>query len=92
MENNTRYLEACGAGERAGLYYTCINSFLTADEVAFIINNSESKVLITSEAKAQVAADALKQCPTYFLGLRCQARCLGAQPTPSRVHQLPDSL
>ena len=22
MENNSRYLEACGAGERSGLYYT----------------------------------------------------------------------
>ena len=32
MENNARYLEACGAGERAGLYYTCINSYLKADE------------------------------------------------------------
>jgi long-chain acyl-CoA synthetase len=30
MENNDRYLEACGAGERAGLYYTCVNSYLTA--------------------------------------------------------------
>ena len=23
MENNNRYLEACGAGERPGLYFTC---------------------------------------------------------------------
>ncbi len=30
MENNSRYLEACGAGERSGLYYTCVNSYLTA--------------------------------------------------------------
>jgi long-chain acyl-CoA synthetase len=25
MENNVRYMESCGAGERAGHYYTCIN-------------------------------------------------------------------
>ena len=25
MENNARYIECCGAGERAGLYYTCVN-------------------------------------------------------------------
>ena len=43
MENNSRYLEACGAGERSGLYYTCVNSYLTADELAYIVNNSESK-------------------------------------------------
>jgi len=30
MENNDRYLETCGAGERAGLLYTCVNSYLTA--------------------------------------------------------------
>ena len=33
MENNARYLECCAAGERAGLYYTCVNSFLTAEEL-----------------------------------------------------------
>src|SRR5262249_2427332 len=42
MENNDRYLEACGAGERAGLYYTCVNSHLTAPELAYILNNSTS--------------------------------------------------
>jgi len=48
MENNDRSLEACGAGERAGLYYTCVNSYLTAPELAYILNNSTSKFLITS--------------------------------------------
>jgi len=55
MENNSRYLEACGAGERAGLYYTCVNSYLMPDELAYILNNSESKVLITSREKRAVA-------------------------------------
>src|SRR3954466_11349581 len=55
MENDARYIECCGAGERAGLYFTCINSFLTADEVAYIVNNSQSKVLIFSKAKREVA-------------------------------------
>ena len=40
MENNSRYLEACGAGERSGLYYTCVNSYLTPGELAYIVNNS----------------------------------------------------
>jgi long-chain acyl-CoA synthetase len=33
MENNARYLECCAAGVRAGLYYTCVNSFLTPNEL-----------------------------------------------------------
>jgi long-chain acyl-CoA synthetase len=69
MENNDRYLETCGAGERSGLYYTCVNSFLTASELAYIINNSESKVLITSRACSEVAAEALRECPAVSLVL-----------------------
>ncbi len=69
MENNARYLEACAAGERTGLYYTCINSYLLADELAYILNNSESKLLITSRSKKEVALQALKQCPNVKLCL-----------------------
>src|SRR5215471_15493999 len=63
MENNARYIECCGAGERAGLYYTCVNSYLTPDELAYILENSESKVLITSMAKREVAVKALAVSP-----------------------------
>ena len=69
MENNDRYLEACSAGERSGLYYTCINSYLTAEEVAYIVDNSDSKVLITSAAKRDVALAALPDCPKVELVL-----------------------
>src|ERR1700704_3996659 len=69
MENNARYLECCGAGERAGLYFTCINSFLTAQELAYIVNNSETKVLIFSEEKRAVAIEALRQCPKVEVAL-----------------------
>ena len=46
MENHPRYVECCAAGERAGLYYTAANSFLTAGELAYILNNSLAKALI----------------------------------------------
>ena len=69
MENNNRYLESCGAGERSGLYYTCVNSYLTADELAYIVNNSQSKALITSWARREVALQAIKQCPKLELCL-----------------------
>jgi long-chain acyl-CoA synthetase len=69
MENNGRYLESCGAGERAGLYYTCVNSYLTPDELAYILQNSESQLLITSAGKREVAAQALQSCPRIKLCL-----------------------
>ena len=63
MENNDRFLEANSAGERAGLYYTCINSYLTASEVSYIINNSESQVLITSSKMLPTVIEAEDSCP-----------------------------
>ena len=63
MENNSRYLESCGAGERSGLYFTCVNSFLTAGELAYILTNSCSRILITSVAKLDIAREAIGECP-----------------------------
>ena len=78
MENHVRYIEACGAGERSGLYYTCVNSFLTPDEVAYILNNSQSRLLITSQAKRDVALAALRQCPNIALCLVVDGPAEGA--------------
>ena len=69
MENHSRFVECCAAGERSGLYYTCINSYLTAPELAFIVNNSLSRVLITSQAKRDIALAALADCPRVELCL-----------------------
>lgn len=69
MENNIRFVEACGAGERSGLYYTPINSYLKADELAYIINNCDAQVLITSSAKKEIAREALASTPNIKLAL-----------------------
>ena len=69
MENNSRFIEACMAGERTGLYYTCINAYLKADELAYILNNSESRLLVTSAALLDVARQALPHCPGVALCL-----------------------
>jgi long-chain acyl-CoA synthetase len=96
MENNSHYLEACGAGERSGLYFTCVNSYLTPSELAYILDNSQSRVLITSIMKLDTAREALKQCPKIELcivadgeteserivGLRDAARGLPNTPIP----------
>ena len=80
MENNARYLEACGAGERSGLYFTCVNSFLTAGELAYIVNNSESQVLLTSKAKLDIAREAIKDCPRIKLCVVMDAAAPADEP------------
>ncbi|MBV56433.1 MAG: acyl-CoA synthetase [Gammaproteobacteria bacterium] len=84
MENNARYIEVCSAGERSGLYYTCINSYLKAEELAYIVNNSESKIIITSAAKKAIVQEALADCPNISLclvvdGPGDESRCLNYQ-------------
>ena len=37
MENNARYVECCAAGIRSGLYFTCVNSYLTGEELGYIV-------------------------------------------------------
>ena len=69
MENHIRYVECGAAGHRSGLYYTNVNSYLTASELAYIVNNSQSRVLITSQARRAVALEALRDCPDVALCL-----------------------
>jgi long-chain acyl-CoA synthetase len=69
MENHPRYIECGFAGERAGLYYTNVNSYLTADELAYIVNNSLSQVLIASRSHLAVAREALRNCDRVKLCL-----------------------
>ena len=44
-----------------------MNSYLTAGELAYILTNSQSRILITSKAKLDVAREALKECPKVEL-------------------------
>ncbi len=54
MENRAEYLPIMWGAHYAGLYYTAISSRLTADEIAYIIEDSGSRAFITSPYKADV--------------------------------------
>ena len=63
MENNARFLETEAAGDRTGLYYTLVNSYLSAEELAYVLEDCKARILITSTAKRDVALEAAKQSP-----------------------------
>jgi long-chain acyl-CoA synthetase len=69
MENHPRYVEYGFGAQRAGLYFTNVNSYLTPGELAYIVNNSLSQVLITSQSHLAVASQALRECPRVKLCL-----------------------
>jgi long-chain acyl-CoA synthetase len=61
MENQSRYPETGGAAERSGLYYTLVSSHLTAEEVAYVVEDCQARLLITSTACLAVARDAVAE-------------------------------
>ena len=56
-ENSARYFEICWAAQRAGLYYVCISSRLTAPEAMYILNDSAARLLIASVGLKRVAEE-----------------------------------
>ncbi|QYG94464.1 AMP-binding protein [Iamia sp. SCSIO 61187] len=68
-ENQPRYLEVMWAALRSGLYITTVNSYLSAEEVAYILDDSGARSLVTTTDKADVAAEALKDAPGVALPL-----------------------
>lgn len=63
IENSLQLLEIEGGAERTGVYYTLINAYLGAEEVAYVVANSRAKVLFSSAAKREVAEAAAAKCP-----------------------------
>jgi acyl-CoA synthetase (AMP-forming)/AMP-acid ligase II len=63
MENSLQLLEIEAGAERAGLYFSLINTYLGADEVAYVVANSQARVLFSSAARRPVAEAAADQCP-----------------------------
>jgi long-chain acyl-CoA synthetase len=63
MENNIDFLPICWAAQRAGLYYTCVSSRLTAGEVEYIAKDCNAKVLFVSHGLAKTAEDVAALLP-----------------------------
>ncbi|HLM96808.1 MAG TPA: AMP-binding protein [Acidimicrobiales bacterium] len=63
MENHPAMLLTEAGAERTGLYFTPVNSYLSAEEVAYVVNDSKSRVVVTSAAKAEVAEQLPALCP-----------------------------
>ncbi|MBO3277393.1 acyl-CoA synthetase [Pseudomonas schmalbachii] len=57
LENNIRCFEICWAALRSGLLVVPINRFLTAGEVAYIVEDSNSKLIVSSWAMRETAKD-----------------------------------
>lgn len=66
MDNSAAFFEIAWAAQRSGLYFTCISTRLTTDEVAYILNDSGARVLFVSQAHATVGQAACDQAPAVL--------------------------
>ena len=95
-ENNPRYFEVYWAALRSGLYITAINRFLSPEEAAYIVNDSNSSVLVTTAAMAETAAgmaELIPQCQKRLMmdgtadGFDSYEEAVAAMPTESLADQ-----
>ncbi|MEM9131846.1 MAG: AMP-binding protein [Actinomycetota bacterium] len=55
MENQIRYYDVVWAALRTGIQLTLINSYLTAEEAAYIVDDCDARLVISSRARAEAA-------------------------------------
>lgn len=73
MANHRRFLEACFGMDRAGVYYTTLNTRLTPQEIAYIVKDCAAKILVVSSDLAQFESELLPLLPA-------QVRCFTLGP------------
>ncbi len=76
MDNTPRYFDLAWAAQRSGLYYACISTKLTAEEVAYIVADSGAKALFVTQSLAGLAAQLLDKTA----GLEARFAVDGALP------------
>ncbi|MEO6156135.1 MAG: AMP-binding protein, partial [Ilumatobacteraceae bacterium] len=69
MENHDRYFEVIWGCHYAGAVYTACSSRLTSHELAYILNDCQAAVFVTSKYKADQAAEIVADTPGVQLRL-----------------------
>ncbi len=93
MENNEHMHAVMWAARRCGLYYTTVNTALTAAEVAYILVNSAAKGIVSARAQRAVCTELATYLPDGLPGLRLLADddLDGWQRYPDCVAHQPDT-
>lgn len=69
-DNVLSFFEVAWAAFRSGLYITTINRYLTAEEVAYVVEDSGSRAIVASAALQHVAAELaplIPNCPVRLM-------------------------
>ncbi|MYB09544.1 MAG: acyl-CoA synthetase [Acidimicrobiia bacterium] len=88
-ENHPRYYEAFWAAMISGLYFTTINRYLSPEEAAYLVNDSGSNVLITTNAMANTAVQMLDLIPDCQHRLMMDGNADGFESYEDAVADMP---
>jgi acyl-CoA synthetase (AMP-forming)/AMP-acid ligase II len=87
LENHPRFLAVAWGAAYAGLYFTAMSSRLTTEEMAYIVNDCEAQVLITSAFKREQAAQLVDQMPAVKVRLMMDGTIAGFESYEEAVAQ-----
>jgi len=93
LENTVDWFEIYWSAQRSGLYITPLPVRLTVEEAAYIIQDSGSKVLVTSaeiDASADLIARRAEIAPGLDVVFSVGAPLTGAKPLASLSNPMPD--
>jgi len=91
LENHPRLFELCWGAQRSGIIYVCISTRLTAAEAAYIVEDSDARLLVTTHAQAPVARVLAQHTPGLRLRLMMDGAIEGYAPYESTLAQYPAS-
>lgn len=89
LENQLRFFELCWGAQRAGIIYTAMSTRLKVAEAAYILDNCQARLLVSSQALAAQAGELLGQMPSVHTclmldgtvpGFESYEAALAAQP------------
>ena len=63
LPNRPEFLEVCWGCQLSGLYYTPVNTHLTFEEVAYIVQDSEAKAVFIDETMVALGSELLGRLP-----------------------------
>ncbi len=89
MENNLAFFEVIWAALRSGLYLSTVNQYLTDEEAAYIVDNSESKVVVTSNQLSKVAIELPALCPGVQRWLMVDGAVEGYEDYAQAISHIP---
>ncbi|GAA4642493.1 acyl-CoA synthetase [Pontixanthobacter gangjinensis] len=85
MENNARYHEVIWASQRSGTFLVPISTHLTASEITYILDDSDSKLLVTTPKFDHIVADfpaAAAALPRLVYGMGAEEALAAMPVTP----------